>query len=200
MRLIIATKNEGKLREIKAILKGLRLPIISLKALNDKITIRETSTTFFANALKKALAVSKKYPHDLVVGEDSGLEVVYLGYKPGVFSKRYSGKNATDFKNNVKLLKELSGLDKKHRKAYFRCVIALVRDSKLIKKFEGCLSGFIYDKIVGNHGFGYDPIFYLPKYKKTVAQLPSKEKNKVSHRAKAFLKLKKFLANYSKIE
>lgn len=200
MRLIIATKNEGKIREIKALLKGLRTSIFSLNNLNWKITIREEGKTFFENALKKAVVVSKKYPQDLVVGEDSGLEVVYLGNRPGVFSKRYSGKNATDLKNNLKILKELEGVERKHRKAYFRCVVVLVREAKLIKRFEGSLSGFIYDKIAGGYGFGYDPIFYLPKYKKTVAQLPPEEKNKISHRAKAFLKLKKFLANYFRRE
>jgi XTP/dITP diphosphohydrolase len=200
MRLIIATKNKGKFREIKNILKGLKVKVISLNELPDTIKIKEDGRSFFENALKKAKAVSKIYQTDLVVGEDSGLEVKYLDNRPGIYSKRYSGKNSTDLKNNLKLLKELEGLEKKDRKAYFRCTIALVKGSKLLKKFEGRLAGFINERITGRGGFGYDPVFYLPKYKKTVAQLPLREKNKISHRAKAFLKLKNFLVNYLKTE
>jgi XTP/dITP diphosphohydrolase len=200
MRLIIATRNKGKFREIKKILGGLSIKIISLNELNNRIKIKEDGRSFFENAFKKAEAVSRKYPFDYVVGEDSGLEVKYLGNRPGIQSRRYSGKNSTDLKNNLKLLKELEGIKKKERIARFSCVIALVKGSRLVKRFEGKLSGFINDKIVGRRGFGYDPIFYLPRYKKTIAQMPLKEKNKISHRAKAFTKLKKFLVNQLKLK
>ncbi len=196
MRLIVATKNKDKFKEIKDILKGLRLQILSLNDLNTNIKIKEDGNTFFENALKKAVAVSKIFKKDLVVADDSGLEVEFLGNKPGVFSKRYAGENASYYENNSKLLKELEGVERKKRKAVFKCVVVLVKDQKLIKKFEGQLKGFISEKMMGKKGFGYDPIFYLPRYKKTVAQIPLKEKNKISHRAKAFLALKKYLAKF----
>ncbi len=198
MRLIIATRNKGKLREAKHILRGLRIKLISLDELKANLKIKEDGETFFQNALKKAMAVSKIYPHDLVLGEDSGLEVRYLNNRPGIFSKRYAGKNSTDYRNNLKLLRELKGVKKTQRRACYRCVAVLAKSSKIMKKFEGKLCGIINDKMVGENGFGYDPIFYLPKYRKTVAQLSLKEKNQVSHRAKAFEKLKKFLASYLK--
>jgi len=196
MRLIVATKNKDKFKEIKDILKGLRLQILSLNDLNTNIKIKEDGNTFFENALKKAVAVSKIFKKDLVVADDSGLEVEFLGNKPGVFSKRYAGENASYYENNLKLLKELEGVERKKRKAVFKCVVVLVKNQKLIKKFEGQLKGFISEKMMGKKGFGYDPIFYLPRYKKTVAQIPLKEKNKISHRAKAFLALKKYLAKF----
>jgi len=198
MRLIIATKNRNKLKEIKKILKGLNIELLCLADLRPNLRIKEDGKTFFDNALKKAKAVSKIYKDTLVLGEDSGIEVEYLGGKPGVLSKRFSGKNSNDHKNNFKLLKLLKNVPFKKRKAQFRCTIALTKNKKLIAKFEGKLCGYINDKAVGKNGFGYDPVFYLPRYKKTVAQLPLREKNKISHRAKAFYKLKKFLAKYIK--
>lgn len=193
MRLIAATKNKGKLREIKKLLKGLKLEIVSLNEVAPRMRIKENGKTFFENALIKAKRVSKHFPQDFVAGEDSGLEVNILGNRPGIYSKRYAGKHATDLKNNLKLLKELEGAPKRRRRARFRCIIALVKEKKLIRKFEGILTGFIYHEIKGKGGFGYDPVMYVPFYKKTVAQLPLSAKNKISHRAKAFQKLNKYL-------
>ncbi|UCD15026.1 MAG: RdgB/HAM1 family non-canonical purine NTP pyrophosphatase [Candidatus Omnitrophota bacterium] len=197
MRLIIATKNEGKLREIKKILKKLDVPVISLNQLSRKFRIREDGKTFLENALKKAMPVSKVYRSDYVVAEDSGLEIKYLGAEPGVYSKRYSGRGATDKKNNLKVLKELKGAKKRDRGACFHCCLVLFKDAKLVKSFDGKLRGLINEEMRGSSGFGYDPIFYLSKYRKTVAQLPLEEKNKISHRAKAFKKLRKYLINKS---
>ncbi len=196
MRLIVATKNKDKFKEIKKMLRGLRLQILSLDDLDRDVKIKEDGKTFFENALKKAMVVSKIFKEDLVVADDSGLEVEFLDNKPGVFSRRYAGENATYYENNLKLLKELEGVEKKKRKAAFKCVAVLVKNQKLIRKFEGQLKGFISEKMLGKKGFGYDPVFYLPKYKKTVAQVSLKEKNKISHRAKAFLALKKYLAKF----
>ncbi|MDP2923507.1 MAG: RdgB/HAM1 family non-canonical purine NTP pyrophosphatase [Candidatus Omnitrophota bacterium] len=195
MRLIIATQNPGKLREIKHLLKGVKFSIVSLNELGRKFNIKENEKTFFENAVKKTLPISKAYKDNLVAGEDSGLVVDYLGGKPGVFSKRYSGKKWTYHKNNLKILKELEGVERKKRKAHFICYLVLIKNGKIIKKIEGQLNGFIHNEIKGKGGFGYDPIFYLPKYKKTVAELPLSEKNKISHRALAFLKLKQYLTN-----
>jgi len=198
MRLIIATTNLGKVKEIKTILKGLNLQCVTPRDLGKTVKVKEDGKSFFENALKKAYTLSHMYENDLVVAEDSGLEVKVLGGAPGIFSKRYSGKTATDLKNNVKLLKklkEIGATTRKSRQAQFRCVAVLVCGSKLIRKCEGVLKGSINGIREGKGGFGYDPVFYLSQYKKTVAQLPSSQKNKISHRAKAFNKLKKFLVN-----
>jgi XTP/dITP diphosphohydrolase len=196
-RIIIATSNSGKLKEIRHILKGVKLPIICLADLPQKFHIKENGKTFFANAVKKTLPVSKAYPDDLVCGEDSGLSVDFLGGKPGVYSRRYSGKNATDPKNNKKLLKELLGAG--NRKCSYHCSLVLMKSGKLLKNFEGRLSGKIHSREQGTNGFGYDPVFYLSKYKKTVAQLPLSIKNKFSHRAWAFKKLSEYLLFSAKI-
>ena len=198
MRLIIATKNKGKFREIKRVLKGIKVKIASLDDLNENIRMREDGKSFFENAAKKAAAVSRRYPFDLVAADDSGLEVKYLNNRPGILSKRYSGKGSTDLKNNSKLLKELKGVVRKERKAKFRCVVALAYGKSIIKKFEGGVSGYISSKPLGSGGFGYDPVFYLPSYKKSMAQISFKKKNEISHRAMAFRKLKKYLVKYLK--
>lgn len=190
MRLIVATQNNSKLKEIQHILSGVRMKIVSLNDLDRKFNIKENGKTFFENAVKKTLPVSKIYKDDLVVGEDSGLAVKYLNGAPGVYSKRYSGGNWTYLKNNLKILKELDGLKRSDRKAYFICCLVLMKNGRLIRKIEGRVNGFISKEIKGENGFGYDPIFYLPKYKKTIAQLSSAVKNKISHRAMAFRKLK----------
>jgi len=195
MRLIIATKNEGKLREIKHLLKGVKIPIISLAQLDTKFHIKENGKTFFENAVKKTLPVSKIYKDDLVAGEDSGLEVNYLKGAPGVYSKRYSGKNWTYEKNNLKILKKLQGVTRKNRKANFHSCLVLFKAGKLIKRIDGRLNGYISQEAKGTHGFGYDPIFYLPRYKATIAQLSLTVKNRISHRALAFRKLKMHLGD-----
>lgn len=192
-RLIIATGNKDKFKEIKNILQDLDINITYLKRLKRKVIIREEGKTFFANAKLKAEAVSFLYPEDFVVGEDSGLEVEFLNNKPGIFSRRYAGENSTYLKNNLKLLKELKNVEGKERKARFISCIVLAKNKKLLKMFKGKLCGFIHTKIEGRSGFGYDPIFYLPRYKTTVANLSGEEKNRISHRAKAFNKLKNFL-------
>lgn len=191
--MIVATQNKGKLKEIKNILKGINIPIISLAELDKKFRIREDRKTFLENALKKALPVSKVYRDDCVIGEDSGLEVEYLAGAPGVYSKRHSGKNATDQKNNFKILDQLQGVTGKQRKAWFKCCLALVKNGKLLKAFEGKLNGRISYEIKGSNGFGYDPVFYIPKYRKTAAEISMEDKNKISHRAEAFSKLRAFL-------
>ncbi len=195
MRLIIATRNKDKFKEIKEIMKGLDIELVSLADLGVNIRIVENGSSFFENARKKAEAVFKKYPYDLVAGDDSGLEVEYLNNGPGIFSKRYSGRNSTYLKNNLKLLKELEGVERKKRKARFRCVVTMIYGKGSTKKFEGKISGYISDKLSGKEGFGYDPLFYVPSYRKTIAQMPISKKNEISHRARAFKKLKKYLDN-----
>ena len=192
MKLIVATQNKDKFKEIKYILGDLSIPIISLNELDKKFNIIEDGKTFRENALKKALPVSKHYKEDYVLGEDSGLEVKFLDGAPGIYAKRYAGANATYQSNNRKLLKELKGVTDKKRGAHFYCCLVLVYNRKLIKLFDGKLVGKIAKETSGRSGFGYDPVFYLTRYKKTVAQLPLTVKNKISHRAKAFGKLKTY--------
>jgi len=193
MRLIIATANKDKLKEIRVILKGVKLPVICLTDLSQKFHIKENGKTFLENAIKKTKPISLAYPFDCVVGEDSGLEVRYLSGRPGVYSKRYSGKNWTYEKNNLKILKELKGAKWQKRKAHFTATLALMKAGRLIKKIEGNLNGYISYECKGKGGFGYDPILYIPKYHKTVAQLSAATKNRISHRALAFRKLKIYL-------
>jgi XTP/dITP diphosphohydrolase len=198
MRLIIATANQDKLWEIKQILRGVKLPIVCFSQFDKKFHIKENGKTFFENAIKKTKPISLAFTDDLVAGEDSGLEVDYLGGKPGVMSKRYSGKNWTYEKNNLKILKELEGVPRQKRKASFHCCLVLFKSGKLLKKIDGRLNGYISQELKGINGFGYDPVFYLPKYKATVAQLSLSIKNKISHRAKAFLQLGKYLLTTQK--
>lgn len=194
MRLIVATKNQYKMKEIKNILSDISLDIISLLDLEEEFKIVEDGKTFYTNAKKKALPVSNKYRNDYVVGEDSGLCVQCLQGAPGIYSKRYSGSNATDLKNNLKLLDQLKKVPQKKRQAKFICSLALAKGGEEVAQFQGELEGLIHDKLEGENGFGYDPLFFLPELNKTTAQLTPRKKNEISHRHKAFIKLKKFLA------
>jgi len=191
MRLIIATTNKGKLKEIRHILRGVRLPMVCLADLKKKFNIKEDGQTFLENAIKKALPVSRMFPDDLVAGEDSGLQVEALAGEPGVRSRRFSGSSATDEKNNRKLLKILGGLPAKERKCRYQCWLVLFKNTRLLKICNGSLGGRIAYHAAGKNGFGYDPVFFLPQYKKTVAQLSLRKKNAVSHRARAFNHLRK---------
>ncbi|MCF7870753.1 MAG: XTP/dITP diphosphatase [Candidatus Omnitrophica bacterium] len=195
MRLIIATKNKSKMKEIKNILSNISFEIVSLNDLSEEFEIDEDGNTFYENAKKKALTVSQVYSDDYVVGEDSGLCVQHLQGAPGIYSKRYSGKDATDFKNNLKLLNQLKEVPSENRAAKFICSLVLAKKSKEIARFQSELKGLIHNKLEGANGFGYDPLFFLPKFNKTTAQLKSKQKNEISHRFKAFMKLKEFLKN-----
>ncbi|RKY35320.1 MAG: non-canonical purine NTP pyrophosphatase, RdgB/HAM1 family [Candidatus Omnitrophota bacterium] len=193
--LIVATANKKKFKEIKAILGDLPLQIKSLLDFKKKPKIIEEGKTFLENAEKKAEITSSFY-NCLSLGEDSGLEVEALKGRPGVFSSRFAGKNATDRENIEKLLTELKGLPKYKRKAKFISQVVLACKGKILASFKGSLTGFITFQPQGRFGFGYDPVFFLPEYKKTTAQLKPSLKNKISHRYKALSKLKKFLKNY----
>lgn len=198
-RLIVATRNNSKFSEIKNILNNSGVTLVSLNELGSKIKIIEDGNTFYKNAFKKAQAVSKRFPKDFILGEDSGLEVLYLNGAPGIYSKRFSGINATDKKNNSKLLSSLKKVPLAKRTAYFRCCLVMVKNQKIIKSFEGKIKGVINKLAKGKNGFGYDPIFYLPSYRRTMGQLDPMIKNNISHRAKAFKKLKLYLQKVNKI-
>jgi len=192
-RLLLATTNRGKIRELKKLLRGLPFKIESLDKYPEFGRYRETGRTFEANSRGKSLFYSQRYP-GLVLAEDSGLEVEALGGQPGVYSARFSGPRATDEKNIQKLLRLLAGVPRPRRRARFVCVVSLARRGQIIKCFKGRVSGYILTEPDGRNGFGYDPVFYYPPLRKSFARLRAEEKNRVSHRGKALKKVLLFLA------
>ena len=193
--LLIATRNKGKVREIKALLKDFKIKITSLNDYRNMPTIDEDGDTFEANALKKAVTIAM-YAKKLTMGEDSGLEVKALQNQPGVYSARFSGENATDKRNNQKLLRLLKKTPLKKRQARYHCIAVLADGKKVIDVVKGSCSGVIALKEKGRNGFGYDPLFLIPRYKKTFGELPLEIKSQISHRARALKKLKKSIEKY----
>jgi XTP/dITP diphosphohydrolase len=190
LELIVATQNRGKVREIKKVLKGLGFRILSLNDFPGVPQVEEEGKSFLENALKKARFYSKHFGR-LTLADDSGLEVDILKGRPGVYSARYAGKGASTPQNNRKLLKEMGGIPLSKRGARFKCVLAVVSPGEKEVVVEGSCRGRIGFKEVGRKGFGYDPLFILPSYGKTMAQLSLEEKNRISHRGKALRKLRK---------
>jgi len=188
--LLIATRNKGKVREIRELLPDFK--ITSLLDYPDMPEIVEDGKTFKANAIKKALTIAR-HTGKLVMGEDSGLEVRAIGNRPGIYSARYSGENATDDQNNTKLLWDLTGIPMKKRQARYRCLIALADQNGLIATVDGSCGGLIAQECRGTNGFGYDPLFFIPRYKKTFGELDPAIKSKISHRARALVKFRKVL-------
>jgi len=195
MELIVATKNKKKLQEIKDILKSLKLRISSLADIGINPKIVENGKTFKENAAKKAIKVAR-VTGVLSLGEDSGLCVEALKGAPGIYSARFSGKNKDDAQNNAKLLKLLKGLPLKKRKAHYVCAVALADKDGLIGVAEGRCNGLIGFELKGNFGFGYDPLFVIPKFKKTFAELGERIKHRMSHRYYALEKAKKIIKKY----
>ncbi len=184
--IVIATRNKGKLRELRSILADAYDDILSLSDFDNIPDIEETGLSFRENALIKAKITSDFLGMD-AIGDDSGLVVDALGGAPGIYSARYAGEGASDDDNNQKLLSELKG--EKNREARFVCCIALVLVDGTREFFEGECGGQIIQKKKGENGFGYDPVFYVPQYGKTMAELGPDIKNKISHRAIASEKL-----------
>jgi len=195
MELVIATRNKDKLREIKALLKGLSVEVFSLDSFKGVPEVIEDKKTFEENAVKKAVQVSK-FLKKFAVADDSGLEVEYLNGDPGVYSARFSGKGATYKSNNEKLLGLLKKVPLAKRKACFKCVIAMADKGRIIGVAEGVCKGRICFKSKGNNGFGYDPVFMPNGYKKTFAQMSAFQKNKISHRSKALAETKNVISKY----
>ncbi len=193
--LLIATKNKKKLKEIKDILKGLNLKITSLADYEKAPRIIENGKTFQENAVKKAVQTAR-WAGRLTLGEDSGLCIEALGGRPGIYSSRFSGKNKSDSRNNLKVLRLLEGLSLNKRKAYYVCAAALADKDGLIAVVEGKCRGLISFERKGSRGFGYDPLFIIPKYKKTFAQLGLVIKHKISHRYRALKKAKINIQKY----
>lgn len=183
---VVASNNEHKIREIKEILDG-----FEIKKASDVISdfeVEETGNSFCENAYLKAKALSK-HTNDIVLADDSGLEVFALNNEPGIFSARYAG-SGNDKENLEKLLKNLQKIDDK--RARFVCCMAAITGDKVIQK-EGYVYGRIIDKPIGDNGFGYDPVFVPEGYDETFAQMPAKLKNSLSHRKAALFKIKRAL-------
>ena len=194
--LVIATNNNGKLREIKELLKNYEINITSLADYPKIPKIEENGQTFSENAVIKAVTVAQ-VTGKLTMGEDSGLEVKALGNRPGIYSARYSGEGANDKKNNRKLLKDLTGVPLEKRQARYRCCMALATEDKVVTIVHGSCRGLIGLESRGPNGFGYDPLFIIPAYDKTFGELDPAIKAKISHRSRALKKMKKFiLAQY----
>jgi XTP/dITP diphosphohydrolase len=189
MDLLLATRNVHKTREFAQLL-GDHFKIVDLNSFPQIAAVEETGSTFAENAILKAIDASRQYV-DLVVADDSGLEVEALDGAPGIFSARYAGENASDEQNIEKLLRELGETEK--RNARFCCVIALARAGRLLRTFEGVVEGEIVDLARGANGFGYDPIFMPDGFNKTFAELGAEVKNQISHRAKAVAALREAL-------
>lgn len=188
-KLIVATSNKGKVKEMKAYLDGLGW---QLELKPPELEIEETGKTFMENAILKATTVAKKLKK-WAIADDSGLMVEALNGEPGIYSARYGNLN-TDEERNLKILKELG--NNPNRRAKFVCSLAISNpEGKIIFESEGVCEGEILQKPQGNDGFGYDPIFYVPEIKQTFAEIPSEIKNQLSHRGKAFEKLLPQLKN-----
>ncbi len=195
MTLVVATRNKKKLLEIKEILKGIDLTLLSLDAYKNSPQVIENGKTFKENAVKKAVKLAR-FTGEFCLGEDSGLCVDALDGAPGIYSARFSGRDKSDIKNNLKLLKVLKDLPLSKRKAHYVCAVALADKNGLVGVAEGRCSGLIAFEPKGSAGFGYDPVFYIPKYKKTFAQLGEKIKHKMSHRYHALKKAKRIIQKY----
>lgn len=195
IELVVATKNKKKLGEIRDILRGMRLKLSSLADYPRSPRIIENGSTFKENAVKKAIK-NAAFTGRLTIGEDSGLCVQALGGKPGIYSSRFSGRAKSDLKNNRKVLRLLKGLPLQKRSASYVCAVAIADQDGLIGVVEGTCSGLIGSEMKGSSGFGYDPLFIVPAYKKTFAELGEGIKHKISHRFRALKKAKKVIQKY----
>jgi XTP/dITP diphosphohydrolase len=196
-KLLIATTNQGKTREIRFFLKALPLDVASLLELNYQGTYEEDDSSFIANARGKSLFYGHGW-QGLTLGEDSGLAIDYLSGEPGVRSARYSDPGATDAKNIAKVLQLMEGVPGDERTARFVSCMVLSQGGTILTEITGEALGFIATSKKGTSGFGYDPIFYYPPLDRTFAELSSEEKNRVSHRGRALAQLKAFLQNHLK--
>jgi XTP/dITP diphosphohydrolase len=186
---IIATNNAGKGKDFEALFIPLGIKVLTLNDIKQKIDVEETGKTFEENAILKAEEVSKLLGKT-VIADDSGLEIDALDGAPGVYSARYAGPDSTDDKNIDKALGELAGVNEPERTARFRCVLAIAGPGIETETFSGSCEGIILNERQGSNGFGYDPIFYVPNKKRSMAELSPEEKGLISHRGDALAKLR----------
>lgn len=194
-KIIFATTNQDKMREIREILADFPVTIMSLKEAGIDADIVEDGTTFEENAIIKAETI-QKLSGAIVLADDSGLEIDYLNKEPGIYSARYMGENTSYHLKNMNLIQRLEGVPDENRTARFVCAVAAAFPDRETVTVRGTIEGRIgYDE-EGSNGFGYDPIFYLPEYGCTTASLPSETKNAISHRGKALRMIKMFIGDY----
>ena len=192
-KIIFATGNENKMKEIRMILADLGMPILSMKEAGIDVDVVEDGATFEENALIKATEIAKLTENSIVLADDSGLEIDYLGGEPGIYSARYAGVDTSyDIKNNL-LLERLDGVPDDERTARFVCAIAAAFPDGTTAVVRGTIEGIIGHEIIGENGFGYDPIFYVPEYQCTTAQMSPELKNELSHRGEALRKMRKVM-------
>lgn len=191
-KIIFATGNKNKMREIRDILSNLGMEILSMKEAGIDKEINEDGKTFEENALIKARAVAE-YTDAVVLADDSGLEIDYLNKEPGIYSARYLGEDTSYEIKNQALLDRLSGVKKEDRTARFVCAIAAVLPDKREFVVRETIEGYIGEKPAGTNGFGYDPIFYVDEYGCSTAELSEEKKNEVSHRGKALRAMREVL-------
>ncbi|MGF7146144.1 XTP/dITP diphosphohydrolase [Anaerotaenia torta] len=194
-KVIFATSNEGKMGEIREILKDLDIELLSMKEAGVNTEIEENGKTFEENAVIKARAVME-LTGEIVLADDSGLEVDYLDKAPGVYSARFMGEDTSyDIKNQY-IIDQLRNAREEERRARFVCVIACAFPHGEIITRRADIEGLIAEKIAGSNGFGYDPIFYVPEYGCTTAQMSGEQKNRISHRGKALKAIKEAIRDY----
>lgn len=191
-KIIFATGNKDKLKEIREILADLDVEVVSMKEAGITAEIVEDGTTFEENAVIKAKTICEM-TGEITLADDSGLEIDYLNKEPGIYSARYMGEDTSYHIKNANLIERLDGVPDEKRTARFVCAVAAAFPGGEVKTVRGVMEGCIGYKESGENGFGYDPIFYLPEYGCTSAEIPMEEKNKISHRGKALRAIKEEL-------
>ncbi|MFQ9511811.1 MAG: XTP/dITP diphosphatase [Lachnospiraceae bacterium] len=194
-KIIFATSNEGKMKEIRMILKDLGKEVLSIKEAGISVEIEENGSTFEENAIIKVKAL-RPYTDGIILADDSGLEVDYLDKKPGVYSARYMGEDTSYKVKNESIIAQLDGVEGADRSARFVCVIAASMPDGTILTSRGTIEGVIAKTPAGSSGFGYDPIVYVPELGATTAELTPEQKNEVSHRGKALRAMREQIQKY----
>ncbi len=195
MELLLASQNPGKLGEMKLLVEGLPFRVVGPRDLGIENSPEETGRTFLENARLKARHYAGRSGL-LTVADDSGLSVDALGGAPGLHSARFGGEGATNAERNRLLLEQLAGVPDHERGARFTSALAIARGDAIVFEAEESVDGFIATKERGSNGFGYDPLFFFPSFQKTFGEVPRADKDRVSHRGKAFAKLRSFLATW----
>lgn len=192
-RIVFATGNQDKMKEIRMILSDLGIPVYSMKEVGVEMDIVEDGTSFEENAEIKARAVARVLTDDIILADDSGLEIDYLDKAPGIYSARFAGEDTSyDVKNRI-FLDRLEGVPDEQRTARFVCAVAAVFPDGSARTVRGTIEGRIAHEILGENGFGYDPIFYVPEYGCTTGEMSVELKNELSHRGKALRAMRKIL-------
>jgi len=194
-RIVFATGNEGKMREIRDILADMDAEVVSMKQAGISAEVEENGTTFEENAVIKAKAIAE-FTNDIVLADDSGLEVDYLNKEPGIYSARYMGEDTPYSVKNRAILERMEGVPKEERSARFVCAIAAVLPDKEVIVVRETIEGYIGYEIAGCNGFGYDPIFYVDELGCSTAEISEEEKNLISHRGKALRVMREKLIAY----